>query len=123
MIVGIGTDILDIRRIQHLIDKFSLHFLKKYFTEQELKFCNTRSNYIESLAKIFSIKEAVIKAIENKAGMKWHYLEITHNSFGAPKVHLQCDKYGKIPNEKYNIQVSTSDEYPYVVSFAILDAM
>lgn len=121
MIIGTGIDILDVRRIKHLIDKLGSHFTHKYFTSNEIEFCMSRNNVAYSFAKIFSIKEAIIKAISNKSGMTWHSTEILHNEFGKPIAKVFCNIYGNIPNNKYSIHVSTSDELLYVVSMAILE--
>ena len=120
MIIGVGIDILNIGRIRHLLDKFGSHFENKYFTNQEIEFCKSRQEIVGSFAKIFSIKEAIIKAIANKAGMTWHGIEVFHNQGGKPIAQLYCDTYGYIPGNKLDIHVSTSDELPYVVSIAIV---
>ena len=121
MIIGTGIDILDIRRVKHLIDKFGSHFTNKYFTYNEIEFCMSQNNVEYSFAKIFSIKEAIIKSISNKSGMTWHSTEISHDELGKPLAKVFCNKYGNIPNDKYSIHVSTSDELLYVVSIAILE--
>ena len=121
MIVGVGIDILEIRRIQYLIEKFGNHFENKYFTSNEIQFCKSRQNTINSFAKIFSIKESIIKAISNKSGMTWHSTEILHNELGKPIANVYCDIYGNIPNNKYSIHISTSDERLYVSSIAIIE--
>ncbi len=118
MIVGVGIDILDIRRIDDLLNKFSPRFEQKYFTIAEREFCNKRVNYASSFAKIFSIKEAVIKAIKDKRNLTWHGIEVFHDKFGAPNINVTRGKY---LSEEYNFHVSTSDEYPYVVSYAVLE--
>lgn len=121
MIVGVGIDILEIRRIQYLIEKFGNHFEEKYFTSKEIQFCKSRQDTISSFAKIFSIKEAIVKAISNKSGMTWHSTEILHNGFGKPIANVYCDIYGDIPNNKYSIHISTSDEQLYVASVAVIE--
>ncbi len=113
MIVGVGVDILDTRRIAHLLEKFSEKFEKKYFTEAERLFCHSRTDYISAFAKMFSIKEAVIKCIVNKRGLTWHSIEVFHDNFGAP--------YVKLKNNNSIWHVSTSDEYPYVISYAVME--
>ncbi len=121
MIVGLGIDILDIRRIRHLLEKFGDHFINKYFTDNEIQFCSSRQDAINSFAKIFSIKESIIKAISNKNGMTWQSTEILHDELGKPIAKVFCNVYGNIPNHQYSIHVSTSDEKSYVVSVAIIE--
>ena len=121
MICGVGIDIVDNRRIKYLLDKFSNHFINKYFTYNEINFCNSRIDVTNSFAKIFSIKEAIIKAISNKSGMTWQSTEILHNELGKPIAKVYCDLYGNLPNNKYSIHISTSDEKNYSVSMAIIE--
>ena len=121
MIQGLGIDILDIRRIKYLLDKFGAHFETKYFTSNEIQFCKSREDIVNSFAKIFSIKEAIIKSISNKDGMTWHSTEILHDNFGKPMAKVFCNAYGQLPNNKYSIHVSTSDEKLYVVAIAIVE--
>ena len=113
MIVGVGIDILDTRRIAYLLEKFSEHFEQKYFTESERCFCHSRADYISSFAKMFSIKEAVIKCIRNKNGLTWHGIEVLHDEFVAPHVSVK--------DSTYSWHVSTSDEYPYVISYVVME--
>ena len=113
MIVGVGVDILDIRRIAHLLDKFPEKFKQKYFTVAERTFCHSRADYVSSFAKIFSMKEAVIKCIREKHGLTWQSIEIFHDEFGAP--------YVKVKNNNNVWHISTSDEFPYVISYAVME--
>lgn len=118
MIIGVGVDILDIRRIDNLLRKFPEKFEQKYFTKAERDFCHVRSDYVSTFAKMFSIKESIIKSIKDKKGLMWHGIEIFHDEFGAPNVVINCGKY---LSEKYKFHISTSDEFPYVISYAILE--
>ena len=123
MILGIGVDLIDIRRVQHLIDRFNNHFLNKYFTSSEISFCNNRQQRVASFSKIFSIKEAIIKAISDKSGMSWHTLEILHDNYGKPIAKINCNKFGLIPNNNIKVHVTTSDEPPYVISMAVIEQL
>ncbi|MDR0744504.1 MAG: holo-ACP synthase [Holosporales bacterium] len=124
MIIGIGTDILDIRRIQRIILKYGRQFEERIYTPNELKFARKRKLYIETLAKMYSLKESVIKAISTVSGIRWHNIEIVHDENGKPLVELSGQALktvaAKFHNEKFNISVSVSDEIPYVCSFAII---
>ena len=121
MICSVGIDIIDNRRIKCLLDKFGEHFINKYFTYNEIQFCHSRQDVVNSFAKIFSIKESIIKAISNKSGMTWHSTEILHNELGQPIAKVYCDLYGQLPNNKYSIHISTSDEKHYSTSIAIIE--
>lgn len=113
MITGVGVDILDIRRIEHLLSKFPQRFPRKYFSETERTFCYSRKDHISSFAKIFSIKESVIKVLRDKRGLTWHGISVFHDKFGAPHVNVK--------NNNNTWHISTSDEYPYVISYAVAE--
>ena len=123
MIFGIGTDILDIRRIERLVFKFGEQFENKHFTVQERSFAHSRERYIETFAKMFSIKESVIKAISDVSGMRWHEIEVCHDSNGKPFINLSGRAHEYLfhkTNGRFKIDVSVSDEIPYVVSFVVI---
>ncbi|MGY9006581.1 MAG: holo-ACP synthase, partial [Alphaproteobacteria bacterium] len=63
MIIGIGSDLIDIRRIEKTIDRFGDRFLDRIFTSLEREKSEGRSNRIESYAKRFAAKEACAKAL------------------------------------------------------------
>ncbi len=90
--ISIGTDIVDIYRINDAISKFSNRFLKKIFTEYELKYCiNNRIN-VQSLAARFAAKEAFSKALGIGIGvgssLKWHDVSVKNTNFGQPEIKL-----------------------------------
>lgn len=127
MIAGIGVDLLDIRRLEKVILRQGDRFLKKIYTEQEREFCEKRIKSIESFAKIFSIKEAIIKAISNVSGVFWHDIEVFHNENGKPFVRLKNSALKnlliKIKDKSFAVEVSVSDEIPYVCAFAIIETL
>jgi holo-[acyl-carrier-protein] synthase len=122
MILGAGIDILDTRRIERLIVKFGSQFERKIFTDAELEFCRRREKSVESLAKMFSIKEAVIKAISDVAGVRWRDIEIFHNDLGKPVIELSGQALAKTleKSRHFQIEASTSDEPPFVAAFVII---
>lgn len=123
MIVGLGIDIVDVRRIDALFHKFGTHFLKKIYTEQEITFCCARNNVVNSLAKMYALKEATIKALSDAKGIKWHDMEILHDQNGRPEVKLQgiaLENLQKKANT-FSIQASVSDEQIYAVAYVLID--
>jgi holo-[acyl-carrier protein] synthase len=124
LIIGVGVDVLDIRRIGRLVQKFPEKFVEKIWTPQELEFCQTRNKYVESLAKMFSLKEAVLKAISDVSGVRWHDVEVLHDARGKPLIGLSGRALQNIMKKSqiFQIEASTSDEPPYVVSFVVIYA-
>jgi len=117
MIIGIGTDIVDIRRIEDLIKKSGWDkFAKKILSAQEIKDLKPKQkNSATHLAKRFAAKEAIAKALGTGIGKtSFADIQITNNSKGAPKA-----KMDKLKNIK--IHISISDEYPYAIALAIAE--
>lgn len=127
MIIGTGVDILKIERIRGLISRQGERFLNKIYTKQEREFCERRLKSIESFAKIFSIKEAVIKAISAVSGVFWQDIEVFHDENGKPFVKLKNRALGnllsKINDKSFVIEVSVSDEISCVCAFAIIETI
>ena len=108
MISGIGTDLVDIRRIEKLYKKFGSKFAEKILTKNELK----KFKEIDYLAKRFAAKEAIAKALGTGIGkVKFHDIEISNNKAGKPIV--------KIKNCKTQVHLSIADEPPYALAFAV----
>lgn len=125
MIIGVGVDIVDIDRIDSLLRKFQNHFLNKIFTKSEIEFCSTRVNAVSSYAKMFSLKEATIKALSDAKGIRWHDMEILHDANGKPTVSLSGVALANVKSktDKFNLQASVSDEKKYVVAYVIIEGL
>lgn len=116
MIKGIGTDIVDIRRVEKLIARKGWdEFAKKILSKEEIKNLRPKQkNNAAHLAKRFAAKEAVAKALGTGIGKtKFEDITISSNSKGAPKV-----KIAKLENVK--IYISMADEHPYAIAFAVV---
>lgn len=130
MIVGIGTDICDIRRIEQSIEKFGKRFLNKTFTESEQKYCESKARPAMSYAKRFAAKEAVAKALasDESGALTWTSVEIQNDPSGRPIVSLSKDAKARAASRcpeghELNIHLSLSDDYPYATAFAIAEAI
>ncbi|MFH1347633.1 MAG: holo-ACP synthase [Candidatus Margulisiibacteriota bacterium] len=118
MIKGIGIDIIEIDRIKDAVEKYGENFLKKVFTEKEIKYCRRRKTYrIPELAVRFAAKEAYSKAIgtgitgfgRKNNGVKWTDIEIKNDSLGKPLILIK----GKMSK---NAHVSLSHSRDYAVA-------
>lgn len=130
MIIGIGTDICDIQRIEKLIEKFGKRFLKKTFTAEEQAYCEAKARPAMSYAKRFAAKEAVAKAIAGaKTGsLSWTSVEVQNDPSGRPRAILHDDAKTRVEKmcpkgHTLNIHLSLSDDYPYASAFAIAEAL
>ena len=129
MILGVGTDIVDERRIQRSIDRFGDRFLNRIFTDSERRTASGRGQRTLYLAKRFAAKEAIYKALTgaNVAGMGWRDAEITNSEDGAPQVRLtgRCKTaLERLTPEGYNaaVNLSLSDEPPFAMAFVVISA-
>ena len=96
MIKGIGTDILEISRMNKLVD--NIKFMLSYYTDNEISYISERPNRAESAAAMFSAKEAAAKAIGTGfSGFGPKDIEITHNEKGMPSIvlHEKAEKAAK----------------------------
>lgn len=122
MIVGIGTDIVNIERIDRIFKKYGDDFLKKNFHQLEIEKVNlliesSKSSY---LAKRFAGKEAFAKAIGSGIGKSIAFCDIAiiNDDLGAPKILIFNEKLPDIV--KYNTSISLSDDYPFAVAFVVI---
>jgi holo-[acyl-carrier protein] synthase len=90
MVVGIGTDLIEIARIQQSIARFGDRFLRRVFTPGEIAYCQCKKNAAESFAARFAAKEAGAKALGTgiSQGISWLELEVARQPGGRPTLHL-----------------------------------
>ncbi len=118
MILGVGTDIIDIRRIRSAAERE--RFLTRYYTEKEILACKGSA---ASLAGNFAVKEAVAKAL----GTGFHLffprdIEVLRNKEGKPMVKLHegaAEVFSRMGGR--NLQVSISHEANYAVAFVVVE--
>ncbi|MEE9272875.1 MAG: holo-ACP synthase [Robiginitomaculum sp.] len=124
MIVGIGTDICDIRRIESLLDKFGDRFRKKTFTKGEIAYAQSKPGEGATLAKRFAAKEAAAKALagKNTGALFWHDVEVINQPSGKPEIKLHGRAKKRIGGNRYEIHLSLTDDYPYAQAFVIVEA-
>lgn len=113
--ISIGVDIEDINRFKKLSLKSDKSFLKKIFSDAELKYCFSRKNFASHLAVRFSAKESVIKALGAKQGeVGIGELEIVHNRNGGPMVLSD-----NLLFKKYTVKISMSHSKNLAISAAL----
>ena len=127
MIVGVGHDICDQRRIAKLLSRFGDKFTKRVYTTAELAEMASRQNSSAYLAGRFAVKEAVYKALSSadQAGMYWQDAQTLSSSAGAPVLTLSgaCERglNSLVPaGYRPHLHVSISDELPYSSAFVVL---
>jgi holo-[acyl-carrier protein] synthase len=90
MIVGLGTDLAEIPRIERSIERFGDRFLERIFTPAEIAYCRRKKSSAESFAARFAAKEAGAKALGTgiSFGVGWHDFEVRRAPSGKPSLHL-----------------------------------
>jgi holo-[acyl-carrier protein] synthase len=125
MIIGIGTDIIDTRRIKKTITNFGNKFKKRCFLSSEIKRSDDKINSVNSYAKRYAAKEACAKALGTglAKGIFWKDIEVINNKFGKPFIKLHNNalrRIKRLTNKNYNIEVSLSDEKNYAIANVII---
>jgi len=125
MIIGLGTDIIDIRRIEKTILRYGEKFKNRCFLINEIKRSESKFNSISSYAKRYAAKEACSKALGTglTKGVFWKDIEVTNNIFGKPSIKLHNKAISIINNmtkNNYKIEVSLSDEKNYAIANVII---
>jgi holo-[acyl-carrier protein] synthase len=91
MVLGVGTDLMETKRIEVSIDRFGERFLERVFTTGEIAYClRKKKNAAESFAARFAAKEAGAKALGTgiSRGVTWKELEVRREENGRPTLHL-----------------------------------
>ena len=125
MIIGIGTDIIDTRRIKNAINRYGEKFKKRCFSNNEIIRSENRFNTTNSYAKRYAAKEACSKALGTglARGIFWKDIEVKNNIHGKPSIILHnnaLNRIKKITNKNYRIEVSLSDEKNYAIANVII---
>ena len=124
MIAGIGVDIVDIARIQALLDRYGERFLRRVYTEAETAYAMGGANAAERLAGRFAVKEAVMKALGTgkSLGILWRDVETVRGPSGKPVVRLwgQAVKWAKMRGGG-PVHASITHDGGKAVAFVILE--
>ena len=127
--IGIGSDLLDIRRIEKTISRFGDRFKNKIFTKNEINKCEKRLNKFECYAKRFAAKEAASKALGTgfRKGIFWKDLEVVNLPSGKPTIKFHGNSLihlnSLLPSESnLSIDLTITDEYPYAQALVIISS-
>src|SRR5271170_3521529 len=90
MVLGLGTDLIETRRVQESMERFGERFLERIFTVGEIAYCIRKRNAAESFAARFAAKEAGAKALGTgiSHGISWSELEVIREPSGRPLLKL-----------------------------------
>jgi holo-[acyl-carrier protein] synthase len=126
MIIGIGSDLVDIRRIEKSIDRFGEKFTARCFTDEEQARSNGRKDCAASYAKRFAAKEAMATGIAE--GVFWKEMGVVNLPNGKPGLELtggaaKCLERLLPPGHVAQIHLTITDEFPYAQAFVIVEAL
>ncbi len=121
MVIGIGTDIIEIDRIKNSIEKNGDRFLSKIYTHNEIEYCQRKANKYQHFAARFAAKEAVYKALATgwQELLSWQEIEIFNEPTGMPQVTMRGKLKEFLADDK-SLKISISHSKNYVVCVAII---
>ncbi len=129
LILGLGSDLIDIRRIEKTIDRFGDRFLERIFTETERRKCDRRANRGASYARRFAAKEATAKALGTgfRRGVFWRDLGVVNLPSGQPSMLLTGGALKRLeaitpPGMAPRLNLTISDEPPLAQAVVIITA-
>jgi holo-[acyl-carrier protein] synthase len=130
MILGVGSDLIDIRRIQRSLDRFGDRFVARVFTEIERNRAERRPHdRAATYAKRFAAKEACAKALGTgmKRGVFWRDMGVANLPSGQPTIALTGGAAVRLaaitpPGFVAQIHISLTDDFPLAQSFVIISA-
>ena len=130
MIVGIGSDLIDIRRIEKSLTRFGDRFTSRVFTEIEQAKSDGRKQRAASYAKRFAAKEACAKALGTgiSKGVFWRDMGVVNDRSGKPSMLLTNGAAKRlaemVPNGyEHHIHVTITDDFPLAQAFVIIEAL
>ncbi len=130
MIIGLGNDLIDIRRIEKTLERFGARFTTRVFTETEQRKSDRRATRAASYAKRFAAKEACAKALGTgvpRRGVHWRDLGVVNLPSGKPTMELTrgaARRLEEITPEGMSAQidVTLTDDYPLAQAIVIISA-
>ncbi len=130
MILGIGNDLIDIRRIEETLERFGDRFVARVFTETERARSEARGQRAASYAKRFAAKEACSKALGTglRHGVYWRDMGVINLPSGRPTLHLTGGAAAHLANlvpEGYEARVdlTLTDEFPIAEAVVVISAL
>ena len=130
MIIGIGSDITDIRRISDSLDRFGERFTRRCFTEIERVRSERKPDRAASYAKRFSAKEACAKALGTgmRGSVYWRDMGVVNLPSGQPTLALTGGAAERLaaltpPGHSVHSHLSLTDDHPYALAFVVIEAL
>ena len=130
MILGLGSDLIDIRRIEKTLDRFGERFINRIYTDIEKQKSERRSERAASYAKRFAAKEACSKALGTgfRKGVFWKDMGVVNEPSGRPTMHLTGGAGRHLAEmvpagNEAKVHVTITDDFPWAQAFVIIEAV
>jgi holo-[acyl-carrier protein] synthase len=130
MIIGLGSDLIDIRRMEKTLERFGQRFIDRVFTDVEQAKSERRAERVASYAKRFAAKEACAKALGTglKHGVFWRDMGVVNLSTGQPTMRLTGGAAKRLElitpkGTEAQIALTITDEYPLAQAVVIISAV
>ena len=131
MIIGMGQDMADIRRIRGTLERFGERFKNRVYTPTEIALAERRKLSAETYAKRFAAKEACAKALGTgvpRRGVHWKHMGVVNLPTGKPTVELTggaAERLAKMVPEGYEavVHLTITDDHPWAEAQVIIEAL
>jgi holo-[acyl-carrier protein] synthase len=130
MILGIGSDMVSIERIEATIKRFGVRFVQRVFSETEKKTAEYRAATVETYAKRWAAKEACAKALGTglRMGVAWKEMSVKNLPTGQPEMKLTGGALARLnqltpAGHRAKIHVTLTDDHPWAQAFVIIEAV
>jgi holo-[acyl-carrier protein] synthase len=130
VIVGIGADLADIRRIERTLERFGERFIRRVFTEVEQVKSERRRERVASYAKRWAAKEACAKALGTglRMGVAWREMGVVNLSSGQPTMRVTGGAAVRLAalmpaGLQPRIHVTITDDHPWAQAFVVIEAL
>ena len=130
MIIGIGSDLIDMRRVEKTLERYGNRFVQRVFTETEQRKSEGRRLRAASYAKRFAAKEACAKALGTglRAGVFWRDMGVVNLRSGKPTMALTGGAAARLaaimpPAHRAVIHLTITDDFPLAQAFVVIEAI
>ncbi len=130
MVIGLGNDLIDIRRIESTLARFGERFINRIFTEIEQAKSERRANRAASYAKRFAAKEACSKALGTgfRKGVFWRDMGVVNLSSGKPSMELTGGALARLeeitpPGMVAQVDLTLTDDHPLAQAIVLITAV
>jgi holo-[acyl-carrier protein] synthase len=130
MIIGLGSDLIDIRRVERSLERFGQRFIQRIFTETEQAKSERRRQRAASYAKRFAAKEACAKALGTgmSMGVFWRDIGVVNLPGGKPTMKLENGAAKRLADllpagYEARIHLTITDDFPLAQAFVVIEAL